>query len=404
MSGTTRSIGDVCNVVGGGTPSRSTEAFFGGAIPWATVRDMKADWIDTTEFSLTEEGVRNSATNVLPSGTVVVASRVGLGKVCRIRNDTAINQDLRGFLPKRRDQLDEQYLFHWFRSVAHRIVAAGTGATVQGVTLPFLKALKIPLPPLEEQRRIVAVLDEALAAIVTATANAEKNLANARELFLESLRAELEGATGSLTTLGETTDIKVGFAFKSTGYSKDNEDVPLIRGDNVVQGRLRWDDVKRWPRRDLGQHEAYRLEAGDVLLAMDRTWVKAGLKYAILGPGDVPSLLVQRVARLRAKNVTSSGFVGLQIAAPEFTEYVLGIQTGLGVPHISGQQIADYRFRLPTLSEQSAIIERLNIVRSASSRLAGLYDERLRALDKLKQSLLHRAFPGNLTEREPLAA
>jgi type I restriction enzyme S subunit len=283
-------------------------------------------------------------------------------------------------------------------------VAAGTGATVQGVTLPFLKSLKIPLPPIEEQRRIVAMLDKALAAIATATANAKLNIANARDFSNAILSEVLSQGAGEWTTLGEATAIKVGFAFKSSGYSVSDEDIPLIRGDNVVQGRLRWDGIKRWPRQDLSAYEDYLLQTGDVLVAMDRTWVKAGLKYAVLSPNDVPSLLVQRVARLRASDVTSSDFIALQIASPEFTRYVLDIQTGLGVPHISGKQIADYRFRLPSPSKQTQIIEQLDNARRASNRLIELQQTKLLHLEQLKRSLLHIAFTPDLPKRDLLAA
>jgi type I restriction enzyme S subunit len=137
---------------------------------------------------------------------------------------------------------------------------------------------------------------------------------------------------------------------------------------------------------------------------MDRTWVKAGLKYAVLSPNDVPSLLVQRVARLRASDVTSSDFIALQIASPEFTRYVLDIQTGLGVPHISGKQIADYRFRLPSPSKQTQIIEQLDNARRASNRLIELQQTKLLHLEQLKRSLLHIAFTPDLPKRDLLAA
>ena len=200
----TAPIGDVCTIVGGGTPSRANAAFFDGSIPWATVRDMKSDWIESTEFSITPAAVKGSATHILPAGTVVVASRVGLGKVCRAKHETAINQDLRGFTPKSVKQLDPQYLFLWFKSVAGQIVAAGTGATVQGVTLPFLRALQIPLPPLEEQRRIVAVLDEAFAAIATATANAEKT-SPTRGSFLKCPSMDFSTVTTQVGKLSRST-------------------------------------------------------------------------------------------------------------------------------------------------------------------------------------------------------
>lgn len=229
-------VGELCDIIGGGTPSKSNAAFFNGSIPWATIRDMKSDWIESTEHSITTEAVKKSATHVLPSGTVVVASRVGLGKVCRIRVDTAINQDLRGFIPKPKVRLDIQYLFWWFKSVANEIIAGGNGATVQGVTLPFLRSLKIPFPPLDEQLRIVTVLNKAFAAIAIATANAQKNQSNARALFesyLQSIFAERgEG------WIEEPINKNVRFVdYRGKTPPKRDTGIRLITAKNVTQRR-----------------------------------------------------------------------------------------------------------------------------------------------------------------------
>ena len=148
-------LGEVCNVIGGGTPSKANEEFYTGTIPWATVRDMNKDNLDITDYKITEEAVRLSATNIIPSNNVVIATRVGLGKVCILNQDTAINQDLRGVIPKSKDILDVNYLFLWFKFIAEKIIQAGRGATVQGVTLPFIKSLAIPVPSLIKQKNIV---------------------------------------------------------------------------------------------------------------------------------------------------------------------------------------------------------------------------------------------------------
>src|SRR5690606_31670438 len=94
---------------------------------------------------------------------------------------------------------------------------------------------------------------------------------------------------------------------------------------------------------------------GDVVLAMDRPWIEAGLKYAQLRDEDVPCLLVQRVARLRARDSLDQRFLGYLIGSPRYSEYVLAVQTGTAVPHISGQQICDFQFPLPALRDQRAI-------------------------------------------------
>ena len=83
----------------------------------------------------------------------------------------------------------------------------------------------------------------------------------------------------------------------------------LLRGDNIVQGQLRWEDVKKWPIADTEEYKDYELREGDVVLAMDRTWVKAGIKYAVLSSEDVPCLLVQRTARLRARKTLHPKFL-----------------------------------------------------------------------------------------------
>lgn len=155
--------------------------------------------------------------------------------------------------------------------------------------------------------------------------------------------------------LGEVTDLLTGFPFKSERYVEDPSAPRLLRGDNVAQGVLRWDGAKRWPRNAENGIEPYWLREGDVILAMDRPWIEAGLKYAAVRRSDLPALLVQRVARLRGSSRLDTGFLKYVIGSQPFTDHVLSIQTGTAVPHISGGQIKSFEFLLPSLAEQRAI-------------------------------------------------
>ena len=189
----TKTLGEVCKVIGGGTPSKANDDFYAGDIRWATVRDMKGEIITDTEHKITEDAVKNSSTNVIPKGNVIIATRVGLGKICLIAHDTAINQDLRGVIPNNLKILSVEFLYRWFKSIAHKIVEHGTGATVQGVKLPFVKSLPIPLPPISEQQSIVAKLD----ALSTETKKFEaiynQKLADLEELKKSILQKAFEG-------------------------------------------------------------------------------------------------------------------------------------------------------------------------------------------------------------------
>ncbi|MCE5308959.1 MAG: restriction endonuclease subunit S [Acidobacteriales bacterium] len=272
------------------------------------------------------------------------------------------------------------------------------GAGIQHFTGKVLDRFAIPLPPLPEQRRIVGILDEAFEGIATAKANAEKNLQNARALFESHLQGVFSqhGEGWVQTTLGSEIDLLAGFAFKSAQYTNADDDVRLLRGDNIIQGCLRWDDVKKWPAEDIETYKRYQLQEGDVVLAMDRPWVKAGLKHATIFAADLPCLLVQRTARLRGGVNLENRFVMYLIGSDAFTSHILGVQTGIGVPHISGQQIKDFEFARPPVAEQRRIADNLESLRGETQRLASLYHQKVAALDELKKSLLDQAFTGQL--------
>jgi type I restriction enzyme S subunit len=155
--------------------------------------------------------------------------------------------------------------------------------------------------------------------------------------------------------LGEVSEVFVGFPFRSEHYATEGDGLRLLRGDNVGQGELRWSGAKFWPRSMADGIDAYRLRAGDIVLAMDRPWIEAGLKYARVAEADLPALLVQRVARLRGSSSLDAGFLRYLIGSRAFTEHVLAVQTGTAVPHISGSQIKSFRFRLPSIERQRSI-------------------------------------------------
>ena len=157
--------------------------------------------------------------------------------------------------------------------------------------------------------------------------------------------------------LDQLVDLLTGNPFKSDRFTADPDDVCLVKGENVGQGEILWDISKRWPAEDWSKLEKFQLLPGDVVVAMDRPWIPAGLKWASIRAGDPPSLLVQRVARLRsASPLLRQGFIRCLIGSPAFENYVRPITSGVNVPHLSGKQILDFEFRLPSVAEQDQIV------------------------------------------------
>jgi type I restriction enzyme S subunit len=130
------------------------------------------------------------------------------------------------------------------------------------------------------------------------------------------------------TTLGVEVDLLSGFPFSSKAYTEDPSDVRLLRGDNIAQGYIRWANAKRWPHEDAHNFEQYELRKDDVVLAMDRPWIDAGLKYAAISERDLPCLLLQRTARLRCGQNLDNQFLRYLVGSPEFTRHIQSITTG----------------------------------------------------------------------------
>jgi len=152
-------LGDIVEIKGGGTPDKSVEAYWGGKIPWASVKDFKTSEISDTQDRITVQGVQNSATNIIPAGSIIVPTRMAVGKAAINLVDMAINQDLKALRPK--PGIDIRYLLHFLLTKGPDLERQATGATVKGITLGVLRSLIIPVPSLDKQKRIAAILDQA---------------------------------------------------------------------------------------------------------------------------------------------------------------------------------------------------------------------------------------------------
>jgi type I restriction enzyme S subunit len=197
--------------------------------------------------------------------------------------------------------------------------------------------------------------------------------------------------------LGDCVDLLAGFAFKSERFTDKADDIALVKGENVSQGHILWDISKRWPTAEWSAFEKYHLRTDDVVVAMDRPWVPAGLKWAYIR-GDAPrALLVQRCSRLRSNTPKlDQGFLRFVIGGPGFESYVKPITTGVNVPHISGRQILDYEFLLPPIPIQ----RRIAGILSAYDDLIENSQRRIKILETMARTLyrewfVHFRFPGH---------
>ncbi len=144
--------------VGGGTPSKQHAEYWNGEIPWASVKDLNCDVLTQTQDHITQLGLENSTSNLIQPGAIIVCMRMGLGKIAVSKIAVAINQDLRALTLSKENVLPN-YFIYWYKT----LTIEGGGMTVKGITISELSRMLFPLPPLKEQQRIVAKVDELMA-------------------------------------------------------------------------------------------------------------------------------------------------------------------------------------------------------------------------------------------------
>jgi len=190
-------------------------------------------------------------------------------------------------------------------------------------------------------------------------------------------------------TLGECSELLTGYAFTSQSYvTPTASTIRLLRGDNIMQGVLRWEDAKHWGTPYDAQLSRYEMRKGDIVIAMDRPIVNAGLKCSVVKEYDLPCLLVQRVARLRAKRDFEQDYLAQVLQTHHFIEHLKGQKTETAVPHISPNDIRDFKVMLPSKNEQRRIARILSTWDQAIATTERLLANSRRQSEILSSALL----------------
>lgn len=390
-----RPLGEVCKTGSGATPLKTSKEFYeGGSIPWLLSGEVAQGEITESKNFITEVGLKNSAAKLFPVNSVLIAMYgATAGQVGILRFPASTNQAICAILPNPR--FVPEFLFYVFLHLKDELIATATGNAQPNISQIKIKNTVIPIPPLDEQRRIVAVLDKAFAGIANATANAHKNLTNARALF-DSYTSEAFGQLNETATarpsLEALTDDKSGITY---GVVKPGDvgSIPFVRGGDLIGGEVRLNKLRTITSAVSEQYSRTLLRGGELLMCL------VGVPgQCAIAPNELAGANIARqVGLIRLKPEVNAEYVKDYLQSP-VGQTALGTFTGGSVQQVIN--LGDLRqvvVPLPERSKQDEMVKRIAGAKSLSSDLARKFDKKLSALTELKQSLLQKAFAGELT-------
>ena len=393
-----KQLGEVCKFVRGP---------FGGSLKkeifvsegYAVYEQQHAiyDQFDEIRYFITEYKFDEMKRFELRPNDLIMSCSGTMGKVAIVPDGIhkgIINQALLKLSPS--DSILPQFLKYWMDSnlFQESLLAQAGGAAIQNVaSVAVLKEIKVTFPPLLEQQRIVAILDEAFEGITTAKATAKKNLQNARALF-ESHLQEVFSQRGDgwvETTIGQ----QIRFIdYRGKTPEKTESGLRLITAKNVKMGYLQKSPMEfvapesydSWMTRGIPKQ-------GDVLFTTE-----APLANVAQLDTNEKVVFAQRIIIMQTDAAKlDSTFLKYLLLSQPVQQRILAKGTGATVQGIKASLLKTIEISFPkTVAEQLQIVEKLDSLRAETQRLESIYQQKLVALDALKKSLLDQAFKGEL--------
>jgi type I restriction enzyme S subunit len=393
----TKRLGEVCDFRGGGTPSKAVERYWQGDIPWVSPKDMKFDVVSDSIDHVSVEAIEGSATSLIPKDSVLIVVRSGiLARIVPIALtgcELTINQDLKALCPKK--GIDARFLYYLLEGKMDVLLASvSRGATVHRLTTDLIRSVDFLLPPLPEQQRIVAILDEAFDGIATAKANAEKNLQNAHALFENHLRSVfIQHGDGWLEKrLGDVCHKITDGTHATPTYTKSG--VPFLSVKDLTKGFIDFSDTRFI---SVEEHQALTRRCKPV--KNDILYTKVGTTgVAQVVDVDEEFSIFVSVALLKINHeIIYNSYLEHFLNAPYAREQAQQRTRGMANKNLVITDIKEIVVDFPrSLEQQRSLVTEIDTLRAETQRLESIYRQKLAALVALKKSLLDQAFTGLL--------
>ncbi len=389
-----KKLGEVCEINIGRTPER------GNFKMWDKEKKTDNVWLSIADLNNTEKGYISDSTeyvsdNAVPkmklvkANTLLMSFKLTIGRCAITKRDLFTNEAIAA-LPILDKNLDLFFLKYYLENFDWAKLTEGD-VKVKGKTLnkEKLKEVPITLPPLEEQKRIVKILDEKFAMLETVKANAKANLQNAKDLFQSQLAKAFSNTTWEMQKLSEITEVKDGTHDSPSYYS---EGIPFVTQKNITPSGF---DLTNTKRISLQDHEKFykrsNVEYGDIIIAM--IGANRGMS-CIVNTREVFS--IKNVGLIKKSEKTNQEYLAYYLKSEVAQKYVSDASNGGAQEFIGLTSLRKFPIPLPPLSEQKRIVKELDTLSEKTKALCAIYENQIADCEELKKSLLAKAFEGNL--------
>lgn len=383
---TTKPLGELVSIQGGGTPSRGKKEFWGGPIPWATVKDFKTTSLDATLESITTDGVKNSATNIIPAGSIIIPTRMAVGKAAINTIDVAINQDLKALVPT--EEVDTRFLLYFLLSKNNFLKGQAQGATVKGIKLDILKSLPFPDLPRNEQRRIAAILDKA-----EAIRRKREQVLELADEFLKSVFLEMffgQTANWPNATMRSVAELINGDRSSNYPSGKDivTEGILFLSTKNIVNSRIVLSIKQFITQTKFESLSRGKLQRNDLVVTLRGSIGQC----AIFDCEHETGFINAQLMILRPSKELMPTYLHRLMTHPVIQHKLNSSKSGSAIPQLTARQIGDLEIPIPPLDAQRKFTEIVEKVAGVYTRISA---DQIQS-EALFASISQDAFAGKL--------
>ena len=388
-----KKLGEVCEIVNGSTPLRTNKDFWvNGKFPWFTIDDMREQgrYINYTKQKVTDIGL--TKLRILPKNTVLICCTASIGEYALTNIELTTNQQFNGLIIRQKEILDPIYLMHHCSTLKEVLFEISGKTTIDFISISKLKEIKIPFPPIAEQKRIVAIIDQAFVAIDQAKTNAQKNLQNAKDLFESSLQIIFsnKGKGWEEKRLQDLTT-HLGDGLHGTPKYTTDGDFYFINGNNLNNGIIKFKESTK--RVSIDQFEKYKKKLADRTILVSINGTLGNVAFY----NKEPIILGKSACYFNLIEDIDKNFVKYLLTSTIFQKYANKEATGSTIKNVSLKTMREFLIAFPkSLTEQQTIVAKLNALQAETKKLEAIYIQKIADLDELKKSILQKAFAGEL--------